>query len=258
MFDTFVSRLMVEGTLVTLTPLRIGAQQTTNPVDPDNSVVKDVLGRPVIPGSSLKGALRAHMESILRAIQIQHQPARLLSCDLLGNSPCIDIKALKEAGEQADDYLYDLTCMACRVFGAPWLAAKLAFRDLDVDEEFWAGRYLIRDGVAIDRDKGNAAARLKYDFEAVPAGTRFNFKAQLDNASDAEMGLALLALRALQNQQIQIGGGRSRGLGWCELRDVRFIYYEDPVDLLVGASGRPFGDAEQQLKIDAFLSEAGA
>jgi CRISPR/Cas system CSM-associated protein Csm3 (group 7 of RAMP superfamily) len=63
MFDTFKNRLEITGTLRTITALRISAGRSTEPIGSDLPVIKDALGRPLIPGASFKGALRSPLRS---------------------------------------------------------------------------------------------------------------------------------------------------------------------------------------------------
>jgi CRISPR/Cas system CSM-associated protein Csm3 (group 7 of RAMP superfamily) len=59
MFDTFKNRLEITGILTTVTALRISAGRSSEPIGSDLPVIKDAIGRPFIPGSSFKGALRS-------------------------------------------------------------------------------------------------------------------------------------------------------------------------------------------------------
>jgi len=68
MFDCFKSRLEISGKLMTVTALRISAGRSTEPIGSDLPVIKDALGKPLIPGASFKGALRSRLESFLRGI----------------------------------------------------------------------------------------------------------------------------------------------------------------------------------------------
>lgn len=68
MFDVFKNRLELIGTLTTVTALRISQGRSLEPIGADLPVVKDALGRPLIPGSSFKGAMRSRLESFLRGI----------------------------------------------------------------------------------------------------------------------------------------------------------------------------------------------
>lgn len=265
-FNVFTSRLIVTGQLETQTPLRIGAGGSTDVTGSDNPVMKDGTGSPIIPGSSLKGALRAYLEAILQTLQ--RNADTNLVCNILSsntsdaNDSCL--AHLKDelspstrqlAKSLLDEQVVADSCLMCRLFGSPWLGARLFLRDLPVS--LWSGHYVFRDGVAIDRDTGTAADKRKYDFEAVPAGTRFDFKMQVDNADDVEMAIALLAVRTLEQGQLQLGGARSRGTGWCHLVGTAYELYSNPLDLLLGKPSSPLNEAEVENKIKAFTDVIG-
>jgi CRISPR-associated RAMP protein (TIGR02581 family) len=184
MFDTFKNRLELTGTLTTVTGLKVGAGRSVEPTDPDVPVMKDVDGRPLIPGSSFKGAMRSRLEAFLRGVnpRFANDPSELASFQWMD-----EVKKIKKANEQSDeqsdekdkkltDDLLKITDKASCLFGSPWLAGKLQIRDLTVSAENWFGQYQERDGVAIDRDTETAADKRKYDFEVVPAGTGCNPK----------------------------------------------------------------------------------
>lgn len=107
--------------------------------------------------------------------------------------------------------------LAALLFGTPWIASKFQVRDLTVDTDTWFGQYQERDGVAIDRDTETASEGKLYDFQVVPAGTRFHFKASVENAKPEELGLLMIGLHQFETEQIPLGGGRSRGLGAVKL-----------------------------------------
>ncbi len=116
-----------------------------------------------------------------------------------------------------DAALRDLSCWTCRLFGAQWLASKVLIKDLYLDENTFFHTQ-IRDGVVIDRDAGRAAQSLKYQFEVVPAGATFNLELLVENATEAELGLLWLGIDAFTRGEVLLGGAKSRGLGWCELK----------------------------------------
>lgn len=241
----FHSRLVLRGTLELRTGLRLGAGRGTQiEAAADLPVVKTVDGRPYIPGASFKGAWRAATEALLRGLP-DHQ-AKNLACisvprdeetvppplcltatavSRLKTTPperwneILDGRAAQVQDKPLDEALRMLSCRTCRLFGAPWLAGKVLVKDLAVGEG-WGEltRPAVRDGVAIDRDKGSAAPKKKYTYEVVPEGTPFAVEIVVENADDAELGLAWLGLLAFQQEQIPLGGARSRGLGWCTLQ----------------------------------------
>jgi len=145
------------------------------------------------------------------------------------------IQALVQAqGDAAavDWVLRDLSCWTCRLFGAQWLASKVLIKDLYIDETTFL-RTEIRDGVGIERDAGRAADGIKYRFEAVPVGTAFRLELLAENATEAELGLLWLGLQAFIRGEILLGGGKSRGLGWCRLiPDWDNSHYTDASNLL--------------------------
>ncbi|MBE9506673.1 MAG: CRISPR-associated RAMP protein [Chloroflexi bacterium] len=228
-FSTFHSRLRVVGTLHLETAMRIGAGGGGGATEQDLPVLKDLAGKPYIPGSSFKGAYRAHLEALLRGLD---EELACLSTDTAarfgktGAAPgCLsqgDVGELKRKyGDNPAELsrrILERSCRTCRLCGAPWLASKLMVRDMPVVAETWFGRYLIRDGVAIDRDTETVGQGLKFDYEAVPAGTAFRFEMVVENGTEAELGLALLGLREFEDGLVTLGGGRSRGLGQVRLK----------------------------------------
>jgi CRISPR-associated RAMP protein (TIGR02581 family) len=270
--DSFHSRLTLTGRLVLNSALRVGAQKSVDAVDVDLPVIKDVLGRPYIPGSSFKGALRSQVEALMRTIQTQ-KGRHDLSCESVSKPlneesypGCLTNamfktmkKVLRDDPERLDRQLRDRSCWTCRVFGASWLASKVLLKDLPVDEDAWFGRYEVRDGVGIDRDTGRAAKNIKYQYEVVPAGTAFHFKAVVENASDAELGLFMLGLKQFEEGVVQLGGARSRGLGWCTLQvnwdtDCTLVRSDQVLMVLLGQDPETFGAEDRDNCIQTFAA----
>ena len=81
-FATFGRRLTLRGTLRACTGLRVGSGQADDISGADMAVMKDNQRRPYIPGSSFKGALRAHVERLVRSLWPEVD-TRLAACDSL-------------------------------------------------------------------------------------------------------------------------------------------------------------------------------
>ncbi|MDJ0615359.1 MAG: CRISPR-associated RAMP protein Csx7 [Calothrix sp. MO_192.B10] len=133
------------------------------------------------------------------------------------------------------NYDFTLTCVIQKntdfissLFGSPWIASKFQVRDLTVKADTWFGQYQERDGVSIDRDTETAAEGKLYDFQVVPAGTQFEFKAIVENAEDWELGLLMIGLHQFETEQIPLGGGRSRGLGVVKLDISEMLWFDYP------------------------------
>ena len=239
MFDTFKNRLEITGTLVTVTALRVSAGRSTEPIGTDLPVIKDAFGRPLIPGSSFKGALRSRLESFLRGILGSDR--KLVANPAIEEEWSIDkheIKQFKELyqnDQELTNIILENTDLASHLFGSPWLASKFQVRDLTVLPDKWFGQYQERDGVAIDRDTETAANGKLYDFQVVPAATPFEFRATVENAKPWELGLLMIGLHQFETEQIPLGGGRSRGLGVVRLavEQLRWFDAEGNPDKLI-------------------------
>lgn len=242
LLDVFERRLRLEGHLITRTGLHIGAGGSGDPIGTDLPVVRDGLGRPMIPGSSLKGVMRSAAEALLRhfprpakGAPPEEHPA-LWSCDLVGGDPCIDHEWLKKerqalpdrppAGSlrQLAEKAWRHSCPVCRLFGSMAMAGRVRFPDLLLAPE-QAPMMEVRNGVGIDRDKGQAANGVLYDFEAVPPQTRFELSVIVDNYDDFEIGLLLYLFDELNRGALSLGGKSTRGLGqvaieWKQLEEV--------------------------------------
>lgn len=234
MFDVFKSRLELGGTLTTVTALRISQGRSTEPIGSDLPVVKDSLGHPLIPGSSFKGAMRSRLESFLRGInpELAIDPNELVGLDQ--QRWLKELKLEHTDDEALTQTLLDQTDLASLVFGSPWSAGKFQIRDLTVLPDTWFGQYQERDGVSIDRDTETAAKGKLYDFQVVPAGTPFHFKAVVENAEEWELGLIMIGLHQFENEMIPLGGGCSRGLGVVklELDEMIWVQPSDPPELI--------------------------
>ncbi|MBW4478572.1 MAG: CRISPR-associated RAMP protein [Tolypothrix brevis GSE-NOS-MK-07-07A] len=234
MFDTFKSRLEIIGTLTTVTALRISTGRSSEPIGSDLPVIKDALGNPLIPGSSFKGAMRSRLESFLRGIVGNNR--KLVANPAIEEEWSLTSQEIKQLKEDFPDDLalteeiIKQTDLVSSLFGSPWIASKFQVRDLTIKADSWFGQYQERDGVSIDRDTETAADGKLYDFQVVPAGTQFEFKAIVENAEEWELGLLMVGLHQFETEQIPLGGGRSRGLGVVKLDISEMLWFDYPPD----------------------------
>ena len=254
-FWQFENRWLITATLRMKTALSVGSRASLMPTGSDLPVIKTPEGVPFIPGSSLKGVVRTYVERVLRtmdAMKKQHQGQRIWACDPLdekqrcviakccgrcegckGNC-CVSCDRCKSCmiqratrNSRLDDSLFvrelwQHSCTACRLFGSPWLASRVAFQDAMLANRDDLLRLTeVRDGVGIDRDLGSAKTGIKYDFETVPAGAEFGITIVVENAEEWEVGLLLLALEAMKRGELPIGGKTTRGPGWGELVNLK-------------------------------------
>ncbi len=265
MFDTFNNRVVLRATLEMQTALSVGSRISLEPVGTDLPVIKGPDGLPFIPGSSIKGAVRVLTERILRTLN--NREAHLWACDPFA-TPCVPEKRRDEHvgkdelwsqslekerhGEGAADEIFarliwNHSCSACRIFGSPWLASRVSFKDAYLENpEDLPVVTQIRDGVGIDRDLSAARQGFKYDFEVVVPGARLGIEILTENLDDWELGLLLSVLRFWEEGQLPLGGKVTRGPGWGKLKDLCLerIDHTNLVNYLTG--GQPAQDSPEK------------
>lgn len=230
-FEALRNRLIVRGVLSALTALRIGAGRESDVIGNDLPVLRDALGRPFIPGASLKGAFRARLEGLIRTVAESE----------VRDFKEIEDRMRKGMAELPDGEIWKQSTMIELTFGAPWLAGRILFKDALIDPDLWFGQFEVRNGVVLNRDTETVEQGLLYDYEVVPAGMRFDFELVMENAADWQLGMVVLGLQPWIRGEMQVGGFRSRGLGYVRLDNVSYDFGEL----------RP-GDAESLL---AFLDD---
>lgn len=236
----------VLASLVFETAWRIGSGREGETMS-DLGVVLDPGGQPVLPGSSLKGRLRSTCETLAHALGLS---ACMLSRDASGIDCTSDVgyyhdvreeyrKASRQGVKHRLQWIDHHTCDVCKLFGSPVRAGRLRVSEGALKE--WASVVQVRDGVVIDRDGQTAVDRLKYDYEVVPPGSRFDLCIDLENPSDQDMALLGVALFDWHSGS-SIGGLTSRGLGRFRLEDIKL-------------SGADLRDSTQRMK---FLTATSA
>jgi len=240
-WDTFENRLRITGELVAVTGVRVGmSAESAMPTATDLPVIKDANGRPFIPGSSLRGAVRAHIERIVRAFEPSVGNGKGASNPTNTDEWAVPPARRRQLANR-DDYesaVFAESCRVERVFGSPWIASRVRFTDLPLLTD--GAEPELRDSVAIDREKESVAN--KYDFEAMPAGVRF--------------GLVLLGVRELEQGNIRIGGFKGRGLGVVRLEKVQYEWIDrnSLLAYLVDNTTQPVDQAWVNAKLQALFN----
>ena len=242
MHKKLVNRCTLDITLIPQGPILIkSGDQGADPTKPDMEFVETYhKGDRVIylPGSSLKGAIRAHAERICRSVggEKSHEDYD----KVWANDPLADkYKYLeKETGgrkeKKSAPEIHKLSSFTDRLFGNTYISSRLRIEDaypkdlnnLQIEE---------RNGVAIDRVFGSVAVG-PFNYQVCTAG-EFKTKIHLKNFSLAQLGLVGLVLRDLHEGWFGIGFAKSRGLGFMEVRyESALIQY--PTCLPQGEDGK--------------------
>lgn len=221
--DALLNRYRITGTLTTVSPLHIGtgearplprAEDKTVEV---STIITDHRGKPMIPGSTLRGVLRNWLLTVLEGVGTQWAVER----DYDGEG----LLDLDQAGQiqKARGTFSHLELL----FGTPLNAGKIEVwdatcctGDLQAMNDTllgWDSNRLtyVDTSVAIDPARGTAKEKLLYKADVVPPGVTFELNLVAQNLSDDELGLLLLALEGFNSQiyPIQVGARRGRGYG---------------------------------------------
>lgn len=184
-------------------------QEGAAPAKPDMEFVETyhAEGKTIyLPGSSLKGAIRAHAERIVRTVggeQRNSQQPVWTPKDPLN----------KAAYEYLDKYedkaaIYKDSCTISQLFGNTSIASRLRIEDAYPNGEV---KLEERNGVAIDRVFGSVAVG-PFNYQVCTKG-EFKTKIHLKNFTLAQLGLLGLVLRDLNDGWFGLGFAKSRGLG---------------------------------------------
>jgi CRISPR-associated RAMP protein (TIGR02581 family) len=232
----------------TLSALAISAGD--QPSEIMESPVIKLGGKPVIPGSSLKGALRSTLEAMLAG---------------LGHKVCIPFAAIprryrrKEEQQAYVARLGRLTpcdniehpCPVCSIFGTvggqAGLSGKALFLDATVRGEY---ELIERSHVAITRDTRSQSEGSLMSLQAVDAGATFRGEIRVVNPEPWEVGAILRALEG--TEFLGMGAKKTAGYGNLEIEveQIEVVRFD-------GQDWRPT-PAELKPYLEAFAQKFGA
>lgn len=244
----FQNRYRITGELVTKSPLHIGTGIARDDLYSPNeaarlkkklaklpevsTVIKDVNGKPVIPGSALKGVLRHWLFDILHGIG----PDWADDNDYSG--PEYNDMEQEELAEKVLESFSWLELL----FGTPFHEGKVEVWDAECSTPNlvapdgllqWNKNSLtyIDTSVAINPATGTALEGLLYKAEVVPPGVTFQVTLTAQNLSDLELGILLFGLEGFNSEiyPITVGARSGRGYGRFSFKvtTVQYLNHED-------------------------------
>lgn len=200
--EVFKNRITIRGKLKFETQVHVGSGET-QVLDVRNSVLKLKDGRPYIPASSLKGAIRSEVE---RVAKTQGLPV----C----NSMTRKASPKDDAAEKQDE-----PCIVCGMFGSQEVAAHIVIHDAFPSDSSVTLNF--QPHVGIDRKSGVKVDKALFSFETISPETSFNFEMVIENIDrdDERMKVLKYVIYEMREGFIQLGGKKSTGLGMFKLLD---------------------------------------
>lgn len=216
MHKRFVNHCTIEFSIIPDGPILIkSGKEGADPTKPDMEFVETYYqgGRSIyLPGSSLKGAIRAHAERIVRTVGQDKSGSK----QPWANNPLTDdYKYLPDnkSGNEGDK-VYQLSSFTDQIFGNTSLASRFRIEDAyPVDKT--QVKTEERNGVAIDRVFGSVAVG-PFNYQVCTSG-EFHTKIHVKNFTLAQLGLIGLVLRDLNDGWFGLGFAKSRGMGTVQV-----------------------------------------
>ncbi len=259
-----IGKLILEGDLLCETGLHIGAGKGSLEIGgADNPVVKDAFGRPYIPGSSLRGKLRALLEQssglavpseLVYLSKRKGQEVRIhqsdrpddFVCVLFGRNPGRMERVTGEAMDSVNASPARLTA-----YDAPLDPDSITSQMREnLDDELTE----VKSENAIDRITSQANPRT---LERVPAGARFRIRVVLDVLCPEDRSLLarlIEGLRLLEDDAL--GGGGSRGSGRVSFANFR-LRWRSRGFYASGAAETQLADGVDLAGLQSLVAEAG-
>ena len=259
-----IGKLILKGELHCETGLHIGAGKGSLEIGgSDNPVVKDALGRPYIPGSSLRGKIRSLLEQFSGAAvpselvyvsRRKGQEVRIHQSDRPDDEICLLFgrnagRMERVTGEPLDSH--NATPARLAVFDAPLdLDSITAPMRENLDDELTE----VKNENAIDRLTSQANPRT---LERVPAGARFRVRFIVDVLCDEDaplIGQLIQGLRLLEDDAL--GGGGSRGSGLVRFANLKLLW-RNREHYSSGAAQKELISGADVTALQKFISESG-
>ena len=216
MHKRFVNQCTIDISILPSGPILIKAEEGADPTKPNMEFVETYHagGRSIyLPGSSLKGAIRAHAERIVRTVGRDRRPN---NPNTVWASNPLNLDELKYLDTITDTReIYRQSSFTDQMFGNIAIASRIRIEDAyPVDPKQL--KLEERNGVAIDRVFGSVAVG-PFNYQVCTSG-EFKTKIHLKNFSLAQLGLIGLVLRDLDEGWFGLGFAKSRGLGMVEIK----------------------------------------
>ena len=205
-----VDRKWIQGTLTGKLRLVSGLHVGGRPSSADGVLitpfVRDQSGRPFVPGSTLKGALRSQAQIAIKSV-VDGTNGQIWACDFPDS---LEDKSLSFCLRDGSD---SRPCTVCNLFGSTGCPARVVARDLNLLNEWSESLMQHRSTLGVSRTLGRGVVGSERRIELVPPGLDFGFEILVSEPLDWELGLLLWVIERLGEGFGLLGGGRRLGLG---------------------------------------------
>jgi len=202
---------IIEVNYSVLTQSTLSIQSIDMPFQVYDTGVVAIGGKPVIPGSSIKGAMRSTLESLMA----KHLPPKQI-CLQDANNP---------EREKKDEYAGKIgrkracpaenPCNICKIFGTTGgnraLSGQAIFTDAILKNGEDRTKIIERAHVALRRDNKSQSSGGLMTFQGIDAGVKFDGKVRIINPEDWMVGAIIRGLQTVE--LLSLGGKKTAGYG---------------------------------------------
>ena len=220
-FSVFKNKYFIEGELIVLTALHIGSGKEE--AEHDAPFMSED-GNYYIPGSSFRGYMRTKLERFLLdknnfKFKDKNTQDTLNMADVLLLFGYTNLFAEDKNVNEIENRLEEkLRFKKEERKNFSSMAGRIHIEDMPIISEVHSVR---RDGIKISRDTGATEAGAKFDYDIIPAGSKFKFSIELENIEAYQLDLIALVLKDIYDEGDLFGGKLSRGIGRCKLEKLK-------------------------------------
>lgn len=216
-FEVLNEIFEIEVEYITKSSLAIGAGKEVALAAVESPVTR-IGGQPVIPGSSIKGALRSLLEATMAN-------AGLRVCLPEAAIPKTEMRQKERYAESLKRRLpcspqreKEDVCSICQIFGAAGLSGRAIFLDARSAQGQEPELIATRTHVAITRDTKAAAGGKLLELQVVEAGYKFTGLVRIVNPEEWQVGAIIRGLEDLS--LLGLGSKKTAGYGEIETKVV--------------------------------------
>jgi CRISPR/Cas system CSM-associated protein Csm3 (group 7 of RAMP superfamily) len=184
-----------------------------------------------VPGTSLRGPVRAQAEKILRTVIAGEAP--ITACDPFEQGEVPARSCSTRLAKEHASVPYAAVCPACRLFGCTGTASRVQISDADIEK---TARSVYRDMIGIDRftggvyqgeitEDGKKKGGANMRFHALE-GASFETHLTITNFELWQLGLLAFVFRDFEEGLISMGFGKTKGFGQVKgaIQNIEIVY----------------------------------
>ncbi len=187
-----------------------------------------------LPGASVRGAWRSHLEKVLRSLDNEKVCDPMASKKEDAGRVDVACSSRLMKGDERDPHPYLNSCPVCKLFGSTAHGSRLAISDgermptvrkekgKEAGEK--TGTAILVDNVAISRQTGSVISPFK---SVTLHGAKFALEMRLRNFELWQVGLLGHLFDDLQARRVPLGSGKNKGFGVVEAKATKMnvVYY---------------------------------